>query len=188
MGTQSIRDSIEDPWSKDSDRETCCGIFSLDAGVVFIGLFMIVTTGFFTLLGIYYAHFIFFAPLIGVLGLYCIFFIGHKVIPGKDNIDSRRALFFLMVMITLATLGYGILFANELFNEVPKEMCEQQVHMDKKACREWCTGLPGNFAVLLFTVMNLYFSYIHLEYLNELTLKGDHIEFTDEPTDPNNPY
>ena len=58
------------------------------------------------------------------MGLYCIYFIVHKIVPGYDNIDSRRALFFLMVMITLATLGYGVLFANEIFNNVPSEMCQ----------------------------------------------------------------
>ena len=123
--SKSIRDSIENPWSKDSDHENCCGIFSLEAGVVFIGIIMVISTGFLTLLGVYYQHFIFFAPLICIMGLYCIYFIVHKIVPGYDNLDSRRALFFLMVMITLATLGYGVLFANEIFNNVPSEMCQQ---------------------------------------------------------------
>ena len=74
-----------------------------------------------------------------------------------------------MVFITLATLGYGVLFANEIFNSVPTEMCQQQITMGKKECVSWLTGIPGNFGVIVLTVMNIYFTYIHLEYLNEMT-------------------
>ena len=57
-------------------------------------------------------------------------------------------------------------------------MCQQQVTMGQKECIGWLTGIPGNFGVLVLTTMNLYFAYIHLEYLNDITEnKGDHIEF-----------
>ena len=112
MQTASIRASIENPWSKETDRENCCGIFTIEAGIVFIGILMIIATGFLTLLGVYNEHFLFFAPLVAVLGAYCIVFIVHKVVPEKDDVAGRQMLFFLMVLITLATLGYGVIFAN----------------------------------------------------------------------------
>lgn len=145
-----------------------------------------------TMLGLYYEHFIFFAPLVALLGLYCIFFVVHKIVPGKDNHDSRKVMFFLMIMITMATLAYGILFANELFNKVPNEICEAQAGMDKKTCLGWITGIRGNLLVFCLTVMNLYFSYIHLQYLNEMTevmKDGQYRPHIDEANaDPNNPY
>ena len=178
MSALSIRASIENPWSKETDRENCCGIFSLEAGIVFIGIVMIVATGFLTLLGVYNQHFLFFAPLIAVMGAYCIVFIVHKVVPEKDDLGGRQMLFYLMVLVTLATLGYGVIFANEIFNNVPTEMCQQQITMDNKECKSWLTGIPGNFGVLVFTVMNLYFSFIHLEYLNDITMENEgRIEF-----------
>ena len=121
---KSIRASIENPWSRETDRENCCGIFSLEAGVVFIGILMIIATGFFILLGIYNQHFLFFAPLIAVMGAYCIVFVVHKVVPDRDDVPSRQMLLFLMAFITLACLGYGVIFANEIFNNVPTEMCK----------------------------------------------------------------
>ena len=189
MQTASIRASIENPWSKESDRENCCGIFSLEAGVVFIGIVMIVATGFLLLLGVYNQHFLFFAPLVAVMGAYCIVFVVHKVVPEKDDIAGRQMLFFLMVFITLGILGYGIIFANEIFNNVPTEMCKQQITMGNKECVSWLTGIPGNFGVLVITVINVYFAYIHLEYLNDITEDyAGKIEFVDEETNPNNPY
>ena len=62
--------------------------------------------------------------------------------------------------------------------------------MGKKECISWLTGVPGNFGVIVLTIMNLYFSFIHLEYLNEITMRNDgRIELQDEEArDPNNPY
>merc|ERR1712228_1119358 len=153
------RNPFDRPWAENG-RENCCGVFSIEFGVMLIGIFLLAVTAGFVMLGFYYEHFIFFAPLVGLLGLYSIFFVVHKTIPGKDNAESRRGLFFLVLMITLATVAYGILFANEIFNKVPTEMCENQVTMDKKECTGWLTGIPGNLGVIILSIMMLYFSYI----------------------------
>ena len=58
------------------------------------------------------------------MGAYCIVFIVHKVVPDRDDVPSRQMLLFLMAFITLAMLGYGVIFANEIFNNVPSEMCK----------------------------------------------------------------
>ena len=50
--------------------------------------------------------------------------------------------------------------------------------MGQKECVAWLTGVPGNFGVLVLTIINVYFFYIHLEYLNEMTESYDgRVEF-----------
>ena len=72
---------------------------------------MIYTAEYF-LVAFAYGHFIFFAPLIFVFILYDIFFLLHKIVPGRDNHDSRRVLFLLMVLLMMLEAVYGLLFAN----------------------------------------------------------------------------
>ena len=92
--------------------------------------------------------FLFFAPLVIVMGAYCIVFVVHKVVPEKDDVAGRQMLFFGMVFITLGMLGYGVIFANEIFNNVPTEMCKQQITMGQKECVSWLTGIPGGSAAM----------------------------------------
>ena len=73
---------------------------------------------------VYYEHFLFFAPLLAICVIYSAFFLVSKLIPGRDNDDSRRVLFMLMLVLTLAFFAYGVLFVNEIFNNVPEEICE----------------------------------------------------------------
>ena len=98
--------------SKDPFSDNCCGFFTIDAGVAIIGMMLVGLTGCVIAMTVYYNHWIFFLPLLGVLGLYSVFFLYHKVVPGKDTADSRLMLFMLMILITLGTMAYGILFVN----------------------------------------------------------------------------
>ena len=44
--------------------------------------------------------------------------------------------------------------------------------MEKKVCVAWLTGVPGNLFVIIWTFAMLYFTYIHLNYLNIATAKS----------------
>ena len=109
--------------AKDNE-ENCCGVFTVEAGIVLIGITLVVTGCALFYICVFYEHFIFFAPLLAVIGLYCAFFLVHKLIPGRDNEDNRRVMFMLMIVLSLAIFVYGVLFANEIFNSVPEEMCD----------------------------------------------------------------
>ena len=105
-------------------EENCCGVLTVDAGVGLIGIMLCVAGCALFYLCVYYEHFIFFAPLLALVGLYCAFFLVSKLIPGRDNVDTRRTMFMLMIVLSLAVFVYGVLFANEIFNNVPEEMCD----------------------------------------------------------------
>ena len=166
------------------DDELCCGVLNMEAGQSVIGMIMVGITSGMIYMAFYYEHFIFFTPLVFICSIYSIFFLWHKIVPGKDNEETRRVLFFMMAFMTVGSLAYGFLFANEIFNNVPAEVCEQNIYMDKKVCIAWLTGLPGNLFVIIWTFTMLYFTYVHLNYLNIATEKSRAIsEF-----DSNNPY
>ena len=150
------------------DEENCCGLLNLEAGVGLIGILLVgVCCGLFYLC-VYYEHFIFFAPLLAITFLYCAFFLVSKLIPGRDNVDTRRTMFMLMIVLSLLVFVYGVLFANEIFNEVPTEICDQNTYMDKKACVGWLTGIRGNLLVIINTIVMLYFTMVHLDYLQQM--------------------
>ena len=113
-------------WGMDipEDEEACCGVLTIDVGQAVIGIMLVGWTCGIFYMTIYYEHFVFFLPLLCVCVLYSAFFLVAKLIPQRDNADSRRVLFMLMLLLTLVYFIYGILTCNEIFNNVPAEICE----------------------------------------------------------------
>ena len=153
------------------DEESCCGLLTIEVGQAVIGIFLVGFTCAVFYMTIYYEHFVFFLPLLLICGLYSIFFVVAKLIPTRDNADSRRVLLFMMFFFTLIFFIYGVLVVNEIFNNVPTEMCNENAFMEKKDCIGWTTGARGNLLVILETIAMLYFTYIHLEHCNQMKVQ-----------------
>ena len=109
------------------DEETCCGCFTIDKGQTIIGTIMCIFTFFVLYMTIAYMHLIFFLPLLLVCGLYCFLFLYAKKYPSKDNADSRRVLYAVMALVTCVYFLTALFVANEIFNDVPKEVCEHSL-------------------------------------------------------------
>ena len=109
------------------DEETCCGCFTIDMGQTIIGYIMCVFTFGVLYMTIAYAHFIFFLPLLLACGLYCFLFLYAKFLPNKDNADSRRVLYAVLALATAVYFLTALFVANEIFNDVPKEVCENSL-------------------------------------------------------------
>merc|ERR1712228_992685 len=96
----------------------CCGRVGLKTATTVISGFMLLVTIGMISFAVAYDHAIFFFPLVLVLILYDIIFVYHRVVPGEDRVQWRVVLFLLMCYITLGFLAYGILVANQIYNNI----------------------------------------------------------------------